>query len=768
MKCSNCQNIINSTIQCQLCLSLFCSQTCLNAHYILIHNNQPLLLPYLSSKKPKNYKIPSPYIVNGILNSKIIYNELYNLKNFVEIKENGYLKKIGSGSYGEVYLAMNIINKKYYAIKHMEKKKLLELLHTLTGIYREINIQSRIDHPNIVKILYVKETEKSFDLVMDYASEGNLFHYIRKTKGLNENKAFCFFIQVVNAIYFLHKNNFIHRDIKPENLLLYNFNNLKLCDFGWCVSLQKGETRDTFCGTTEYMSPELVNHKHYSKEIDVWSLGVLLYEMIHGYSPFKPNKINFEEKDVMENIKNHKLKFRKQVSKECKELIYHLLDPDINNRYSVEDIFYSSFVKKYENKNFFIPKINKNNNIKNIKNVELSRINSESRINNMIYKNNNFSSNNIFNSYNNYSSINNVNEYLNNIYLNEIIKNNNNEKNIYIDSNSYLENNETSNVTANNFYSNNLDDMIFNDIIFEHTYNPNNQNINCNYRYFYDFTNYNVNNNYNTSNLIANSIHNKSHSVNTTVSTKNNGNQNNITYNNIITEYEVKDEKNLDIQNNYSQNQIKENNLIYKYMSHNNSKININENILLNNKEIIDNNRTQNVNFSLNQISKKLIKSNSSINIKNNIPCNYLKGKNNKLPQNIVYNNFKDKSNTLYGKYNNKENYIQDILNEFRKLSKNKNTSCRNNRAQSSKNNKRQNANLNNKQNIKKKKYLILKNSDIIFSRNSETNDDAKETPKKNRDYIRINPRKLLNCFMKEFKNFSVEKKSAKHLIRKK
>ncbi len=151
----------------------------------------------------------------------------------------------------------------------MERKLLAEKLNNLDGIYKEIYIQSRIDHPNILPILYFRETVSDFDLVLEYAQYGSLFYFIRKNKRLNEPLTFSLFIQVVNAVYFFHKNNLIHRDIKPENILIFNNNNIKFCDFGWCVKLEEGQQRVTFCGTTEYMSPELVIHEEYIKEIDV-------------------------------------------------------------------------------------------------------------------------------------------------------------------------------------------------------------------------------------------------------------------------------------------------------------------------------------------------------------------------------------------------------------------------------------------------------------------------------------------------------------------
>ena len=370
MKCSKCLNNISEEVKCLLCEEYFCSKKCMEVHITSSHNKEKSLNEkktnnnlnnkkksnsHIEKKTEKEKNIHSPYIIQGILNIKRTYDEKYNLNNFVKITENGKPIIIGGGSFGQVYLVKNKINKKLYAIKHMEKKLLSEKLNNLDGIYKEIYIQSRIDHPNILPILFVSETVSDFDLVLEYAPYGSLFYFIRKNKRLNEPLTFSLYIQVVNAVYFLHKNNLIHRDIKPENILIFNNNIIKLCDFGWCAKLEEGQQRVTFCGTTEYMSPELINHEEYSKEIDVWSLGVLLYEMVHGYSPFRPDKPKFQPKDVIQNIRRHNLKFSKKVSEECKELIYHLLEQDPNKRIKVEDIFCSDFVKYYEKMRFGFP-----------------------------------------------------------------------------------------------------------------------------------------------------------------------------------------------------------------------------------------------------------------------------------------------------------------------------------------------------------------------------------------------------------------------------
>ena len=351
MKCFLCSKEIISPKNCLYCEKLFCSGSCAEAHEITYHRINKTFINNLNFNQPiraspQKIKI-SKFITEGQILPKISYNQLYRLENFIQVmNENNKPYLLGSGSYGQVFLCINKKNNKQYAIKHMEKSRLMKALKTLSGIYTEINLQSRINHPNIVQLLYVRENHFYFDLVMEWAINGSLFDCIRKNGYLQEEISFKYFIQVVNAVYFLHENDLIHRDIKPENILLYEYDNIKLCDFGWCVGLNGGQ-RGTFCGTTEYMAPEMVNQKVYSKEIDIWSLGVLLYEMVHGHSPFIPNKSKFNEREVMENIKIHNLKFDKKVSKECKELICHLLDENRNKRYKIEDIFNSDFVKKY-------------------------------------------------------------------------------------------------------------------------------------------------------------------------------------------------------------------------------------------------------------------------------------------------------------------------------------------------------------------------------------------------------------------------------------
>lgn len=158
---------------------------------------------------------------------------------------------------------------------------------------------------------------------MDFINGMNLYSLTKSSNdGLSEDKAFDIFIQVASAVHFLHENKYIHRDLKTENIMIDEENKVKLCDFGNCVELLSG-TRNSICGTYEYMAPEVINEISYDYSIDIWSLGILLYELLHGYSPFRSQENEFDncELEIFKNIMKHDFSIEKEVSQACKDMI---------------------------------------------------------------------------------------------------------------------------------------------------------------------------------------------------------------------------------------------------------------------------------------------------------------------------------------------------------------------------------------------------------------------------------------------------------------
>ena len=206
-------------------------------------------------------------------------------------------KTLGKGSYGMVQLAVHRPSGVKVAVKKLDKRmiKTPKMKETLR---REIQIHKKLKHVNIVRMYADLEDDQFIYLVMEYVTKSNLFVLIKKEGSFTEETAFYFFIQTVAGIYFLHKNGFIHRDLKPENLLVNEDNVLKICDFGWTCESEIDENddgntyegqRNTFCGTLEYMAPEMINHRQHNHQLDVWALGILLYELVHGNAPFRGN-----------------------------------------------------------------------------------------------------------------------------------------------------------------------------------------------------------------------------------------------------------------------------------------------------------------------------------------------------------------------------------------------------------------------------------------------------------------------------------------------
>eukprot|EP00831_Metopus_contortus_P021793 TRINITY_DN19812_c0_g1_i3.p1 TRINITY_DN19812_c0_g1~~TRINITY_DN19812_c0_g1_i3.p1 ORF type:complete len:275 (+),score=40.84 TRINITY_DN19812_c0_g1_i3:493-1317(+) len=177
---------------------------------------------------------------------------------------------------------------------------------------------------------------------MEYVPKGNLFQIIRRKGRLSEAEAFHFFSQICNALHFLHKHELMHRDIKPENILIGANGKAKLCDFG--CSAQSDREHKTFCGTVEYMAPEIKKHSAYDEKVDIWSLGVLLYEMTHGYSPFQVKR----EHKVMGRILHDKLYFDIHIKDDLREILKKMLGADPIQRPSISEIVCSSWMKRLQ------------------------------------------------------------------------------------------------------------------------------------------------------------------------------------------------------------------------------------------------------------------------------------------------------------------------------------------------------------------------------------------------------------------------------------
>ena len=299
----------------------------------------------------------SPFIDEGVfLDYKPLIKRNYMIENFKYLKDyNNEKIIIGKGGYGQLYLAQNIKDGKEYAIKNVSKDKMKSVGIDISIIKREIDIHIRITHPHIIKLFSFSEDRHNYYLAMEYAQKGTLYKLIRQKRGMSENEAFHYFIQVASAIHFLHSNGYAHRDIKPENILLDKNGSVKLCDFGWCVNVSKGN-RITFCGTYEYMAPEMINDEFYDLGIDIWSLGVLLYEMIHGYSPFRAlhflKDAKSAMKEIFRNIKSNNYSIDKNISKECIDLIDQLLTSDTKKRIKINELFMHPWVKAKE-KDYF-------------------------------------------------------------------------------------------------------------------------------------------------------------------------------------------------------------------------------------------------------------------------------------------------------------------------------------------------------------------------------------------------------------------------------
>lgn len=243
------------------------------------------------------------------------------------------IKTIGKGNFAKVKLAKHIPTGKEVAIKIIDKTQLNP--SSLQKLFREVRIMKHLDHPNIVKLYQVIETDKTLYLVMEYASGGEVFDYLVAHGRMKEKEARAKFRQIVSAVEYLHQMHIVHRDLKAENLLLDADMNIKIADFGFSNEFVPGNKLDTFCGSPPYAAPELFQGKKYDgPEVDVWSLGVILYTLVSGSLPFDGQNL----KELRERVLRGKYRIPFYMSTDCENLLKKFLVLNPAKRSSLEAI----------------------------------------------------------------------------------------------------------------------------------------------------------------------------------------------------------------------------------------------------------------------------------------------------------------------------------------------------------------------------------------------------------------------------------------------
>lgn len=272
---------------------------------------------------------------NNFENNTII--EDYDQDKFMKswsTKDFDFGRPLGKGKFGSVYLAREkrSVHQAIVAIKILFKSQ-LQKASVEHQFRRELEIQSHLKHPNILRMYGWFHDESRIYIILEYACYGELYKKLKKAGKLDEKTAATYMYQIADALTYLHNKHVIHRDIKPENLLLGAFGELKIADFGWSVHAPSLK-RQTLCGTLDYLPPEMVQNKRHDEKVDHWCIGILCYELLVGRPPFESEN----QQDTYKKIVRGKCNFPSHVSPMAQDLIVRLLQCQPKDRISLYDV----------------------------------------------------------------------------------------------------------------------------------------------------------------------------------------------------------------------------------------------------------------------------------------------------------------------------------------------------------------------------------------------------------------------------------------------
>ncbi|CAD8081527.1 unnamed protein product [Paramecium primaurelia] len=315
--------------------------------------------------KTYNISIPIDYILSSIdrplsllsncpnqplIIEPILQTEQENKQSKVSLKDFEFIRCIGMGGFSKVYMVREKRTGLFYAMKLIEKSSIISQNKQII-IQNERDLMCNLNHPFIVKIQYAFESRKYLVFVLEYCSGGELFFLLRKVKRMSEEQAFFYFAEICLGMKHLHDRNIIYRDIKPENILIDFDGHVRIADFGLSKQLDQ-DIAFSFCGSPEYMAPEMLLKQGHNLQLDLYCLGALLYELITGLPPFYSR--NTEE--IYQRILNQKLSYppQLQMSSLLKDLLNGLLAKNPKNRIDkIETLLRHPWMTQWGDKNLY-------------------------------------------------------------------------------------------------------------------------------------------------------------------------------------------------------------------------------------------------------------------------------------------------------------------------------------------------------------------------------------------------------------------------------
>ncbi|NWQ80746.1 AURKA kinase, partial [Columbina picui] len=300
-------------------------------------------VPSKNNEKPQQAPVPAKS-TEGESTSKQQNEETAKKKNEETKKRQWCLedfevgRPLGKGKFGNVYLAREKRSKFILALKVLFKMQ-VEQACVEHQIRREVEIQSHLRHPNILRLYgYFHDLTRVY-LILEYAPRGEVYKELQKLTKFDEQRTATYVTELADALSYCHSKNVIHRDIKPENLLLGSNGELKIADFGWSVHAPSSR-RTTLCGTLDYLPPEMIEGRTHDEKVDIWSLGVLCYEFLVGKPPFET--ATYQE--TYRAISRVEYKFPPFVTQGARDLISKLLKHNPFHRLPLKEVLLHPWV----------------------------------------------------------------------------------------------------------------------------------------------------------------------------------------------------------------------------------------------------------------------------------------------------------------------------------------------------------------------------------------------------------------------------------------